>query len=151
MVELLYAILGAGVVHLDIGVPFRDLGPVEMTALAEKTLAQEAAPGTSTSCVSGPTTSTTTRIRSCSSSVTPAGAIIRAMAARLEAGGTIKPHTDALQSFARTHRIHIPLTSNSHVRFTVDGRPCPMKLGRGKESHISFILDYFPPSDARGA
>ena len=90
----------------------------------------------------------------------PGGTIIRAMAARLEVGGTIKPHTDAQESFVRTHRIHIPLTSNGRVRFTVDGRPCPMSLGRayeinnqkmhsvmnrGKEPRISFIFDYFPP------
>jgi hypothetical protein len=77
-----------------------------------------------------------------------------------EVGGTIKPHVDALESFSQAHRIHIPLTSNSHVRFTVDCRPCPMKVGRayeinnqkmhsvmnrGKEPRVSFIFDYCPP------
>ncbi|HKU14364.1 MAG TPA: aspartyl/asparaginyl beta-hydroxylase domain-containing protein [Steroidobacteraceae bacterium] len=183
---------------MDIGVPFRDLGPVDMTALAEKTLAQEPAawlehelrqrkydvhhdthsivlvfcdgrwpdpnvtrePGWARLAdVAQPLMDSIIAAH-----YLPGGTIIRAMAARLEVGGTIKPHTDAQESFVRTHRIHIPLTSNSGVRFTVDGRPCPMKPGRvyeinnqkthsvmnrGKEPRISFIFDYFPPPAAR--
>lgn len=185
---------------MDIGVPFRDLGPVDMAALAEHTLAQEPEAWFEHElrqrkydvhhdtrsivlifCDARWPNPTVTREPGwarladvaqplmdsiIASFYAPGGTILRAMAARLEVGGTIKPHVDALQSFARTHRIHIPLTSNSHVRFTVDGRPCPMKLSRayeinnqkthsvmnrGKESRISFIFDYFPPSDARGA
>jgi len=90
----------------------------------------------------------------------PGGTILRAMAARLEVGGTIKPHTDAHASFRASHRIHIPLTSNARVRFTLDGRPCPMTVGRvyeinnqkihsvmnrGTQQRISFIFDYCPP------
>jgi len=86
--------------------------------------------------------------------------ILRAMAARLEVGGTIKPHVDAHESFVHAHRIHVPLTSSAQVRFTIDGRPCPMALGRayeinnqkmhsvmnrGKQPRISFIFDYCPP------
>lgn len=91
----------------------------------------------------------------------PGGTILRAMAASLAAGGRIKPHIDALASFRASHRIHIPLTSNDGVRFTIDGRPCPMPLGdaveinnqkvhsvmnTGARDRISFIFDYLPPA-----
>ena len=42
----------------------------------------------------------------------PGGTIIRAMAARLEAGGIIKPHHDGHPSFHYGHRIHIPIYTN---------------------------------------
>lgn len=183
---------------MDIGVPFRELGPVDMTALADKTLAQEPAAWLEHDlrqrkydvhhdthsivlifCDGRWPDPTVTREPGwerladvaqplmdsiIAAHYAPGGTIIRAMAARLEVGGTIKPHTDAQESFVRTHRIHIPLTSNSHVRFTVDGRPCPMRPGRayeinnqkthsvmnrGKEPRISFIFDYFPPRTAQ--
>jgi hypothetical protein len=88
------------------------------------------------------------------------GTILRAMAAKLKAGGRIKPHIDALASFRAGHRIHVPLTTNPGVRFTLDGRPLPMVLGEaceinnqkvhsvmnaGREDRISFIFDYLPP------
>ena len=93
----------------------------------------------------------------------PGGIILRAMAAKLKAGGRIAPHVDHLPSFRAAHRIHLPLTTNPGVRFTVDGRPCPMTVGRaieinnqkqhsvmnaGTEDRISFIFDYLPPSEA---
>jgi hypothetical protein len=88
------------------------------------------------------------------------GTILRAMAAKLKAGGRIAPHTDALPSFRAAHRIHAPLTAGGGVRFTIDGRPCPMRVGRwyeinnqlphsvmnaGSEDRINFIFDYLPP------
>jgi hypothetical protein len=185
---------------LDIGVPFRDLGPVDVAALAEKTLAQEPQAWYEHElrqrkydvhhdthsivlifCDARWPDPTISRepgwdrladvaqplMDSIISGFYPAGGtILRAMAARLEVGGTIMPHVDALESFSQAHRIHIPLTSNSHVRFTVDGRPCPMKVGRayeinnqkthsvmnrGKEPRISFIFDYCPPPGAARA
>ncbi len=90
----------------------------------------------------------------------PGGIILRAMAAKLNAGGRIALHTDALPSFQAAHRLHAPLTTNSGVRFTIDGRPCKMEVGRlyeinnqlphsvlnaGAEDRISFIFDYLPP------
>ena len=90
------------------------------------------------------------------------GAIIRAMAARLTAGGRITPHTDRHPSFRIGHRIHIPITTNHRVRFTIDGRPCKLKVGqayeinnqlthsvanRGTEDRITFIFDYVPPGE----
>jgi hypothetical protein len=91
----------------------------------------------------------------------PGGLVLRAMAARLMAGGRIAPHIDALPSFVNAHRIHVPLTTNRGVRFTIDGRPCPMAPGHayeinnqlphsvmnaGGEHRISFIFDYLPPA-----
>jgi len=90
----------------------------------------------------------------------PGGTILRAMVAKLVAGGRIKPHIDSLESFRAGHRIHIPLTSNDGVRFTIDGRPCPMQVGEaieinnqkvhsvmntGSDDRLSFIFDYVAP------
>jgi len=88
------------------------------------------------------------------------GTIIRAMAARLEAGGIIKPHRDKHPSFHYGHRIHIPIYTNPRVRFMIDGRPYKLEVGKvyeinnqqqhsvmnkGKEGRINFIFDYVPP------
>jgi len=90
----------------------------------------------------------------------PGGSIIRAMAARLDAGGVIKPHRDKHPSFHYGHRIHIPIRSNPRVRFMIDGRPYKLQVGRvyeinnqlqhsvmnkGAEGRINFIFDYIPP------
>jgi hypothetical protein len=90
----------------------------------------------------------------------PGGTIIRAMAARLGAGGIIKPHRDKHPSFHYGHRIHIPIYTNPRVRFMIDGRPYKMAVGKvyeinnqqqhsvmnkGKEGRINFIFDYVPP------
>ena len=90
----------------------------------------------------------------------PGGTIIRAMAAKLYAGERITPHVDKHPSFAIAHRIHIPITTNEHVRFTIAGRPYRLQLGRvyevnnqsthsvmnrGKDDRITFIFDYMPP------
>ena len=88
------------------------------------------------------------------------GTIIRAMAAKLVAGGRITPHIDSHASFRQSHRIHIPITSNADVRFMIDGRPYRFEVGqayeinnqkrhsvlnRGAEDRITFIFDYAPP------
>ncbi len=89
----------------------------------------------------------------------PGGTIIRAMAAKLLAGGIIKPHIDSHPSFRYGHRIHVPITTNSRVRFMIDGRPHKMEVGqayeinnqkrhsvmnKGKEDRITLIFDYVP-------
>ena len=89
----------------------------------------------------------------------PGGTIIRAMAAKLLVGGVIKPHVDAHPSFHVGHRIHIPITTNSRVRFMIDGKPNRFVVGhayeinnqkqhsvmnKGKEDRITFIFDYVP-------
>lgn len=88
------------------------------------------------------------------------GKVIRAVAARLKAGGTIKAHSDIHQSFHCAHRIHVPITTNPKVWFTIDGQPYQFKVGqayeinnqkqhsvvnRGTEDRITFIFDYIPP------
>ena len=90
------------------------------------------------------------------------GAIIRAMAAKLLAGGRITPHTDSHPSFHIGHRIHVPITTNNRVRFMIDGRPHRLEPGKayeinnqlnhgvmnkGKEDRITFIFDYVPPDE----
>ena len=92
----------------------------------------------------------------------PRGTIIRAMAAKLKAGGKIKPHTDTHPSFHLGHRIHVPITTNPRVRFMIDGRPHQLQVGkayeinnqrthsvanRGDEDRITFIFDYLPPTE----
>ncbi len=89
----------------------------------------------------------------------PGGTIIRAVAAKLVAGGNITPHIDSLKSFAHGHRIHIPVTTNKLVRFMIDGQPYRFEIGHvyeinnlkthsvmnaGKEDRINFIFDYVP-------
>ncbi len=90
----------------------------------------------------------------------PGGKVIRAMAAKLTSGGIISPHVDKHPSFHFGHRIHVPITTNSRVRFMIDGRPYQFEVGkayeinnqlqhsvmnRGKEDRITFIFDYVPP------
>lgn len=90
----------------------------------------------------------------------PGGAIIRAMAAKLLAGGKIRPHKDSHRSFHHGHRIHVPVTTNPRVRFIIDGRPYRLEVGqayelnnqlmhsvanKGADDRITFIFDYVPP------
>ena len=90
----------------------------------------------------------------------PGGRILRAMAAKLLAGGRILPHRDSHPSFGAGHRIHVPITTNARVRFTIEGRPLRMTVGEayeinnqklhsvmngGTEDRITFIFDYLPP------
>jgi len=94
----------------------------------------------------------------------PGGTIIRAVAAKLVAGGSITPHIDTLKSFAHGHRIHIPITTNKLVRFMIDGHPYRFEIGHvyeinnqkthsvvnaGKEDRINFIFDYVPADAAK--
>ena len=93
----------------------------------------------------------------------PGGTIIRAMAAKLLAGGRILPHRDSHPSFGAGHRIHVPIVTNPRVRFMIDGRPYQLQVGeayeinnqkvhsvmnKGAGDRINFIFDYVPP-DAR--
>jgi hypothetical protein len=92
----------------------------------------------------------------------PGGTLLRAMAASLKAGGRIRPHRDSLQSFHMGHRVHVPITTNPGVRFTIEGRPYDFEVGKayelnnqlkhsvmniGNEDRISFIFDYVPPQE----
>ena len=88
------------------------------------------------------------------------GEVIRAMVASLTAGENIKAHSDVHQSFHCAHRIHVPITTNPKVWFTIDGRPYQFKVGqayeinnqkqhsvvnKGDEDRLTFIFDYIPP------
>jgi ribosomal protein L21E len=90
----------------------------------------------------------------------PGGKLLRAMAAKLKAKGRIQPHRDALRSFHMGHRIHIPITTNSSVRFMISGKPYQFEVGKvyelnnqkkhsvmnmGSEDRITFIFDYVSP------
>ena len=90
----------------------------------------------------------------------PGGTLLRAMAAKLKSQGRINPHRDSLRSFHMGHRIHIPITTNSAVRYVIDGRPYQFEVGSayelnnqkkhsvmnmGREDRITFIFDYVPP------
>ena len=96
----------------------------------------------------------------------PGGTIIRAMAAKLLAGGRILPHRDSHPSFAIGHRIHVPIITNPRVRFMIDGRPFNLEVGqayeinnqkthsvmnKGATDRINFIFDYVPPGAKAGA
>ncbi len=88
------------------------------------------------------------------------GEVIRAMAAKLLAGGKIEAHIDVHASFHCGHRIHVPITTNPRVWFSIDGRPYQFEVGqayeinnqkqhsvanKGTEDRITFIFDYVPP------
>ena len=100
------------------------------------------------------------------SSYEPGGTVLRAMAANLKAGGRINAHTDSLKSFHMGHRIHVPITTNAAVRYTISGRPYHFEVGNayeinnqrkhsvmnmGREDRISFIFDYVPPDQLQQA
>lgn len=89
----------------------------------------------------------------------PGGTLLRAMAAKLKVQGRIRPHRDSLRSFHMGHRIHVPITTNEYVRFTIGGKPFAFEPGMayelnnqkvhsvvnmGKEDRITFIFDYVP-------
>jgi aspartyl/asparaginyl beta-hydroxylase (cupin superfamily) len=69
----------------------------------------------------------------------PGGVVIRAMLAKLLAGGVISRHYDSGPTFAIAHRIHVPLITNEQVDFRVAGDH--HYLAEGKAYEIS-NLDY---------
>lgn len=88
------------------------------------------------------------------------GKIIRAMVAKLIAGGVIEEHMDHHPSFAIAHRIHVPLITNDKVEFTIDGDMFHLSEGvayevsnldyhavanRSAEDRVHFIFDYVAP------
>ena len=95
----------------------------------------------------------------------PGGTIIRAMAAKLLAGGRILPHRDSHPTFGAGHRIHVPIVTNPRVRFMIDGRHYQLQVGeayeinnqkvhsvmnKGALDRINFIFDYVPPGAIPG-
>ena len=91
------------------------------------------------------------------------GDVIRAVVASLKAGANIKAHTDGHKSFHSAHRIHVPISTNPRVWFTIGGLPHQFEVGqayeinnqkqhsvvnKGDEDRVTFIFDYIPPDPA---
>ena len=186
---------------MDIGIPIRNLGKVDMEPLAAAILAQDEAawnenvqrqrdyevheqtrsivllfaeskdwPAVEVSKEPGWNRLAETAIPLMHSIIgqwyPPGGSIIRAMAAKLLAGGRILPHWDSHPSFGLGHRIHVPIVTNRRVRFMIDGRPYQLEVGqayeinnqkthsvmnKGDTDRINFIFDYVPPSAQQGS
>lgn len=86
------------------------------------------------------------------------GSYPRIMLARMAAGGIIKPHRDANPAAKWPHKIHIPILTNDHVIFRVEGAECVMAEGeaievnnmgvhavenRGNTDRIHLIFEYY--------
>lgn len=91
----------------------------------------------------------------------PGGRVFRAMMARLPAGARIDRHRDLHPSFAISHRVHVPLQTNSMVSFIVGDERIETEEGiafelnnrlphevinNGSSPRIHFIFDYAPPA-----
>lgn len=89
----------------------------------------------------------------------PNGTVIRAVIAKLLAGGVIETHEDSHPTFAVSHRIHVPLVTNDSVDFSVGGELFHLQEGiayeisnldahgvhnRSDQDRLHFIFDYFP-------
>ena len=79
------------------------------------------------------------------------------MVAKLAPEGKIDPHVDQGESFATSHRIHVPLQTNPGVQFKINGRSFHLEEGiayevsnldphavanRGLRDRLHFIFDY---------
>jgi len=87
------------------------------------------------------------------------GFIVRILLAKLKSGGKIPHHRDAGFSLLNSHRIHLPLTTNDGVVFSVGGEKKNMRAGelweinngldhavenRGYDDRIHLIIDWMP-------
>lgn len=61
------------------------------------------------------------------------GGYPRVMLARLPPGGVIHPHRDANQAAKWPHKIHVPLQTNEHTSFFVDGVAYQLPVGEAVE------------------
>jgi len=92
------------------------------------------------------------------------GYVVRALFARLKAGGRIDSHTDGLYSLLKCHRIHIPIVTNDQVVFTIGGEEKVLGEGemweinnatlhavdnRSALDRIHLIVDWVPNSTVR--
>lgn len=86
------------------------------------------------------------------------GAFPRVMLARMAPGGVIQPHKDAHPAAKWPHKIHIPIQTNDHVIFHVNGVELRMNEGeaveinnmgvhsaenRGDTDRIHLIFEYY--------
>lgn len=92
------------------------------------------------------------------------GHIVRALFAKLHAGGKILPHIDRVYSLLNCHRIHLPIITSDDVWFSVGGEAINMPVGelveinnatvhsvenKGDEDRIHLIIDWVPGSHVR--
>lgn len=88
----------------------------------------------------------------------PNGRFSRIMLAKLKAGGTIKLHKDGGREATFPHKIHIPIKTNSFVKFFVNPKFYVFEEGKayevnnyekhyaenlGEEDRIHLIFEYF--------
>ena len=87
------------------------------------------------------------------------GYFVRALFAKLKAGGFIAPHIDRVPSLLNCHRVHLPIISNEDVWFCVGGESVNMQVGelmeinngtihsvenKSDEDRIHLIIDWVP-------
>jgi hypothetical protein len=90
------------------------------------------------------------------------GYFVRANLVRLKSGGEITQHTDNNFSLVHSHRVHLPVVTNTEVAFTVGNETINMKEGAlyeinnrrmhsvrnaGAEARVHLILDYVIPGE----
>lgn len=90
------------------------------------------------------------------------GYFVRANLVSLKPGGKIAPHKDNNFSLAHSHRIHVPLVTNTGVTFTVGNETVHMGEGEiyeinnrrmhsvrndGPEDRVHLIMDYVRPGE----
>lgn len=91
------------------------------------------------------------------------GTVIRAVVAKLVAGGVIDEHFDDHPTFSISHRIHVPLMTNDEVDFVIGDETFNLKEGiayevnnleyhsvnnRSDADRVHFIFDYVLDDDA---
>jgi hypothetical protein len=93
----------------------------------------------------------------------PAGGVVtRVQLARMQPGCEITPHTDVSLILMATHRLHVPVVTNSHVDFRVTGERVILEEGNlyevnnrvqhsvvngGDAARVHLIVDYLPPEN----
>jgi quercetin dioxygenase-like cupin family protein len=90
------------------------------------------------------------------------GYVLRINLVKLFPGGEISPHIDNLFSLSHAHRVHLPITTNNGVEFTVGGKSIHMKEGelwevnnrqthsvanRGDSERVHLIVDWVIPGE----
>ena len=87
------------------------------------------------------------------------GFLVRMLLTQMAPGSEIPEHVDSGPALMNCHRVHIPITTNDKVIFTVDGEKKNMQVGefweidnsqdhsvenQGNEDRIHLIVDWMP-------
>lgn len=90
------------------------------------------------------------------------GYVIRANLVKLLPGGEIAPHIDNLFSLSHAHRVHLPITTNEGVQFTIGHTAKHLKAGElwevnnrqthtvsnnGDQARVHLIIDWVIPGE----